>query len=124
MVFRPEGETYKVLGECFVTTLRDAAALLGPLPEPWRVECKNYTNSGTHRFYYVNTANDVHTFEDPRLEPLNGWESLGTVLPGENGRLSASFRNVTTGEIMNSDPRLLPQELKRLGVDLKTFMLI
>ena len=73
MVLRPSGQSYKVVGECFVGTLSDSTALLSVLPEPWRVVCTVYNNSGAHRFCYVNQENGTRTFEDPRLEPLDGW---------------------------------------------------
>lgn len=39
IIIRQNGDgTYQVIGEAFVYALRDANALLGPLPEPWSVQ--------------------------------------------------------------------------------------
>jgi hypothetical protein len=114
--------TFKVVGECFVSSLRDSIGILGQLPEPWTVQYR--LSESTYRCYYVNTSTGEKSFCDPRLGPLEGWEMLGGVPESETSILVATFRNCETGEVMNSDPRLSPDGLKNLGADIRSFHLI
>ena len=103
---------------------QDSEAILGPLPYPWRVQCVVSNENGVHRFCYVNMASGFRCFEDPRLPPIDGWESLGLVPQGESSRLVTFFKNAATGEVSNSDPRLRLEALEKLGIRFQTFVLI
>jgi hypothetical protein len=63
--------------------------------------------------------------EDPRLEALpSEWEEVDKE---DEARLRfhvQHHRNKVTGEIINSDPRLLPEALGVRGVQLDTFVMI
>ena len=121
MVLRPDGKSYQVVGQCFVTSLSDATAILGPLPKPWQVVCTNYIGKGMHRFCYFNTSTAEYSFEDPRFEErLDDWESV----PARHRCLSTTtFKNRITGRVINSDPRFELENLKTRGVELRSFAL-
>ena len=121
ITLRSEGEHFKVLGECFVRSFQDASALLGPLPESWRVQLRIHI---TPRFCFVDSSSGKEDFDDPRLDPLDGWKSLNSYSEGDNPRISNNFQNLLTGEVINSDPRLQPDNLRQKGVDLRLFSLI
>ena len=119
-----EGQ-YRVVGDCLVPGLMDCTAFLGPLPKPWTV----YGDTGyktRNRFEFFNTETNESTIEDPRLEPLEGtgWERMDYEPRDADPDLFDYFRNKKTGEVMNSDPRLLPENLKARGVPLEEFELV
>ncbi|KAL8365197.1 hypothetical protein RB595_004145 [Gaeumannomyces hyphopodioides] len=137
---------YTVMGECFIHGLQDAAALLGPLPEPWRVEL-TAGHGNRLSVWFVNhgktaatttTADPVRTREDPRLMkvPLPGaWERLrgrrgsgeqdGDGEEADDPEMFDYFRNRDTGEVVNSDPRMMPEALEARGVSgLQRFALV
>ncbi|KAL8282637.1 hypothetical protein RB600_005876 [Gaeumannomyces tritici] len=146
---------YTVMGECFIHGLQDATALLGPLPGPWRVELAVAHGNrlsvwfvGRSRKTTAAAGGVVRTREDPRLAgvPLPGaWERLRgrRGLPeeeqdgegegeGEEEEEEADdpemfdyFRNRDTGEVVNSDPRMMPEALEARGVSgLQRFALV
>jgi len=114
---------FKVIGNCFVYGLSDSNAFLGPLPEPWKVEIHGYSLSRYSQRFFNPEANII-TNEDPRLGELGDWERIERELDDDDPETCAYFRHKGTGEIMNSDPRLLPDALKGRGVKLETFALI
>ena len=102
----------------------DAEALLGPMPTPWHVEIQS--DSMGYRFpRYLNEATNVSTLNDPRLGPLSDvWNQVGHERTRDDPALFQYFQNTVTGEIMNSDPRLLPEALEERGVQLQAFRLV
>ncbi|CCT64715.1 related to heterokaryon incompatibility protein [Fusarium fujikuroi] len=130
VLLRPcKDNTWKFLSDCYVWDLETAQGLIGPLPPPWQqqlfydpiIEHRSFT-----RYYNHNTGE--LTAEDPRLEPLVGWqrvslEELGRDLTGDDPEVYEFFRNMEDGRIVNSDPRLEPEALECRGVNLETFVL-
>ena len=126
MILRPTftGEGFKIIGPCLIHGLMDAEALLGPLPKPWIVEFYR-DNLGYARLHFRNTETKDLTVEDPRLGPLTPeWERFDQDRTLDDPRWFAYYRNKATGEIMNSDPRMLPEELKKRNVNLEMFCLV
>lgn len=126
VVLRPhEGNRYQFVGACLVAGLSNCAALLGPLPQPWMVvRTVGYGKRNIHHFY--NTDTGERTEEDPRLASLAGsdWARFDREPDPDDPQVFDYFRNKKTGEVMNSDPRLLPESLVARGVPLETFTLI
>ncbi|KAI9900048.1 hypothetical protein N3K66_004310 [Trichothecium roseum] len=123
----PNGK-YQLVGDSFVYGLNDGQALLGPMPIGWRVQVFDHPEQDfriEHR--YFNTRTRTLTAEDPRLgQPPTGWErvslnDLGRNLTGDDPLVVDFFRNEATGEVINSDPRLLPEELEKRGTKLQWF---
>lgn len=107
--------------------MNDAIKLLGPLPAPWRVICNSLTTSYSderHHWRFFNPETGYFTAEDPRLEPLIGWDRISKDLDGDDPIDYDHFKNTETGEIINYDPRLEPEALQARGVNLKTFCLV
>jgi hypothetical protein len=80
-------------------------------------------------YHFFNAETGEHTTEDPRLEPHPEWEridleDLGRDLTGDDPEFCDFFRNKSTGELINYDPRLLPEALKARGVQLRNFTLV
>ncbi|EWZ42976.1 hypothetical protein FOZG_07732 [Fusarium oxysporum Fo47] len=130
VLLRPsEDNTWKFLSDCYVWDLEATQGLLGPLPSLWQAQLF-YDPVTEHRSYtrYHNPETGELTVEDPRLEPLVGWqrvsvEELGRDLTGDDPEVYDFFRNMEDGRIVNSDPRLEPEALKSRGVNLETFVL-
>ena len=62
---------------------------------------------------------------DPRLELLpSEWETFEVEEARDEAERVAWFKNHRTGEILNSDPRMLPEPLKGHGVDVRTIQLV
>ncbi|KAF5251284.1 hypothetical protein FANTH_3576 [Fusarium anthophilum] len=129
-LLRPcDNNNWKFLSDCYVWDLEATQGLLGPLPSPWQAQLF-YDPVTEHRCYthYNNPETGELTVEDPRLEPLVGWqrvslEELGRDLTGDDPEVYDFFRNIEDGRIVDSDPRLEPEALKSRGVNLETFIL-
>jgi hypothetical protein len=119
---RPDG-MFRVVGECYVHGLDDSTGILGPLPGDWTVQIdKDEAGNAEHR--YVSAKEGLTTLEDPRLGPLpSDWTRCHKIKKPGAPALAAAFRNLITGEEMNSDPRLLPEELSRRGIKLEKLKL-
>jgi len=115
---------FKVVGECSAYGLEDATRLLGPLPAPWKLQLvPDDTNDLICQFF--NTDTKETTIEDPRLPALaSEWERFESPRTKDDPEYYQRFRNTVTGEVMNSDPRMLPDALRARGVALRTFQLI
>jgi hypothetical protein len=96
-------------------------ALLGPLPKPWIAKREfGPFLVWQPRFYNSDTLEAVGLEGDPRLGPVSDdWENL----ENDDPHRIQKWKNKTTGETINSDPRLLPQALIERGVKLQTFAL-
>ncbi|TGO11852.1 hypothetical protein BTUL_0100g00310 [Botrytis tulipae] len=122
MILRPtpSGE-FLVVGSYFIHGLMDGEALLGPIPSPWKTELYRRKDSG-YSTHFVKP--NEKTLDDPRLPPLSSeWIEVNR----DDGPWPISksfFKNVVTGEMMDSDPRMLPQALVERGVELRKFKLI
>jgi len=126
VVLRPTPERgdgcFKYIGICLVPGLVDGAPFLGPLPSPW-VTSKVVGVEGRADFCFRNMETEEKTKEDPRLEPLTGWKRIPHRPCADDPLWFDYFKNLKTGEVMNSDPRLLPDSLRRRGVKLEYFAL-
>ncbi|CZR58567.1 uncharacterized protein PAC_08459 [Phialocephala subalpina] len=114
--------TFKIVGHSYLHGVMNGEALLGPLPKPWAPKREfNPTNQlWEQRFFDTEKREAVDAKNDPRLEPVpDQWECLENDAPF----LLQKWKNKETGEIINSDPRLLPQALIERGVKLQTFAL-
>ncbi|KAF4469654.1 heterokaryon incompatibility [Fusarium albosuccineum] len=130
VLLRPsENNTWKFISDCYVWDLEASQGLLGPLPSPWQAHLLYHPvyEHGTYNRYFNPDTGEL-TAEDPRLGPLEGWqriplEELGRDLTGDDPEVYDFFSNTEDGRVVNSDPRLEPEALKGLGVDLETFVL-
>jgi hypothetical protein len=116
-------DCFRVIGPCFVYGLHDAIGLLGPLPPPWQGRLEWGSGRRT-KLSFFNTETQEYSDEDPRLGDLGEWERIEHEPEADDPEIFDFFRNKRTGEIMNSDPRMLPEALKTRGVDLRRFSLI
>jgi hypothetical protein len=101
-------------------------ALLGPLPAPW-APLRTTDSRGLYQVGLFNTETKIKVSieDDPRLGAMPPeWERLEVVPSPDDPFYVQRCRNKVTGEEINSDPRLLPQELERRGVKLQTFRLV
>lgn len=101
-------------------------ALLGPLPDPWECRLKKIPNGGGYwEPWYWNSVTKTSSQEDPRQGELPPeWEKFTRERTLDDPLLLLWHRNKATGEIINSDPRLLPESLAARGVKVRTFRLI
>jgi hypothetical protein len=115
---------FHVVGECYLHGLSDAVGILGPLPGDWNVIIRGDAfGRPTHRF--VHLSDNDETLNDPRLGPLPlNWERATYKRFSDDPAIFQRFRNVTTGELVNYDPRMSPDELEAQGVKLQSFRLI
>jgi hypothetical protein len=115
---------FQVIGSCYIHGLMEGESLLGQLPEPWKAQIHVDSNE-IRKPYYVNTITGESTDESRWLGPLSSeWERVPAVRAPEDPILFTRFRNKDTGELVNWDPRLLPEALEARGVKLRKFELI
>ncbi|KAM0264110.1 hypothetical protein ACHAQJ_000855 [Trichoderma viride] len=131
VVLRPTIDgNFQLVGESFVYGLNDGQALLGDLQYPWRVQIFDHPDQDfriEHRYYNADTGKT--TVSDPRLEDHPEWErvsleDLGRTLTGDDPIILEFFKNKITGEIMDSDPRLLPEALQGREIELQWFTIV
>jgi hypothetical protein len=73
----------------------------------------------------AETKEKVSIEDDPRLGEMPAeWERLEVIPSPDDPYYVQRCRNKITGEEINSDPRLLPEELEKRGVKLQTFRLV
>lgn len=98
--------------------------LLSPLPPPWKGILRYY--AGTRAcLRFQNTETGEETWQDPRLQPLEGWERFWAKEIEQHYPLDLIFlRHRSTGEEITYDPRLEPEHLEAWGVDLTWFALV
>lgn len=114
--------TYRVIGEAFVYALRDANALLGPLPEPWSVQMSE-SDGLRHVFHFLNRKTGEVTDDDPRLGPMIGWERLAVERGAADPITCQKYMNTETGLVVNYDPRLSLEALEARGLKFGKFAL-
>jgi hypothetical protein len=99
-------------------------AFLGPLPAPWVMQYKP-DSCGVQTPYFFNKDTKEAVQQDPRLGELPvGWEAIQKDRIKHDPQFFSLFRNNLTGEIINSDPRMLPEALRDRGVRLQLFKLV
>lgn len=131
LVLRPlEDDTFILVGDAYVYGLHDARPFLGPLPQNWKVKLTARSFEGYWRqIMFINEVTGEVMVEDPRLGPLSsGWErvepeELGGPRDVNDSRFCMYFKNGATGDIVDYDPRMLPETLEARGVRLETFVL-
>ena len=124
VVLPPTPHGYHVIGDCYLHGLNDATALLGPLPKPWRVILIRIT-AYSYRYVYFNSETREQTIQDPRLPPLGQeWEHVPSTRTKDDPKVYERFRNLGTGEVLNSDPRLRAEALEERGVGVERFRLV
>ncbi|KAF5660675.1 heterokaryon incompatibility protein [Fusarium heterosporum] len=123
VVLRPTtAGTFQVVGECYVYGLSDGVCFLGPLPKNWKVIIRGDALGRPFQLF-TNIVTGQETMEDPRMSLPPNWEpALYERLP-DDPALFHKFRNIETGEVINHDPRLMPETLKARGVSLQVFTL-
>jgi hypothetical protein len=119
----------QVVGESYIHGLMEGQAILGSIPTPWSVMLRLSDSllnpQRRNETYFYNSDTMVRSRHDPRLEALpNEWEEIDVEDDVRLGTLIQHYRNKLTGEIINSDPRLLPEALEARGVLLEMFELI
>lgn len=113
-----------VVGECYVHGLSDAVGILGPLPDHWIAIIRGDA-LGRPRPRYISLKHQHEIKDDPRLGSLpSDWERVTSTRSAEDPSIFDRFRNLETGELVDSDPRLFPDALVARGVDLQHFALI
>jgi hypothetical protein len=125
LILRPvDAATYQVVGCCHIHGLSDAEKLMGPLPNPWVFRVSSSTSgSRTHCFH--NSVTGENSKLDPRLEAWSPeWELCEAVETEKEEGHDIRFRNKETGEVLNSDPRLLPAALESRGITVKRIRLV
>jgi hypothetical protein len=120
----PQLTSFELIGRVYIHDLMDAQALLGPLPSPWMmVIARIDSNISRHEFF--NTQTTEQTSRDPRLGALPvEWEEVEMEDEVRVREALQHYRNTETGEVINSDPRLLPEALEARGVKVETFVLV
>jgi hypothetical protein len=115
---------FSVIGPCYIHGAMYGEGLLGPLPQNWHVEV--FTGQlGQFGVEFVNSSNSQRILHHPLLGPaLDDWEELSTNRTPDDPAIFARFRNRNTGEVINSDPRFLPEALRGRGILLTEFDLI
>ncbi len=120
----PDSSRYKIVGRCYVHGLMDGEALLGPLPSSWTVTIREIRAPLSGAWFH-NKKKGTRSTLDPRLGTLpDKWEAIEKEDEARLGQHVQHYKNKVTGEIINSDPRLLPEALKARGVPIETFVLI
>ncbi|KAK0654182.1 heterokaryon incompatibility protein-domain-containing protein [Cercophora samala] len=126
VVLRDAGDgKYHFVGESMVWGLHDATALLGPLPPGWSVQVMLDQNGHQNVYRYFNSNTNHTADDDPRLDPLpSEWERVSNDRTLDDPDYFDRFRNKTTGEVVNFDPRMSVEALRQRGVALTTFALV
>jgi len=129
LILRPASnspDSFELVGECYFYGLMCGESLLGPLPFPWkrRREGSSVPFKPDIGVYWNSEANEL-TSDDPRLPPLpSEWEKVERERGKDDPIIFTLHRNKLTGELINSDPRMLPDALRERGVELEEFRLI
>lgn len=123
-----ERNRYQIGGKCSVNGKMLGEGFLGPLSAGCRIAYMDV--AGNPQAVFVD-ANGVPTQLDPRAGPLpSGWSVwYGTdylnKIEVENGKLKKQwFFHEETEEWTQYDPRLTPENLKSMGVDIEEFVLV
>ncbi|KAK1633993.1 heterokaryon incompatibility protein-domain-containing protein [Colletotrichum phormii] len=119
-----KSETSLVVGATYTHGLMDTEALLGPLPEGWRVRMAR--ESGFFdSMHFFSVTEDKTTKEDPRLgDDPPEWERLEALRTGNDPWNFARYRSRKTWDVINSDPRLMPDALRSRGVRVECYSLV
>ncbi|CAM1510676.1 Fc.00g010110.m01.CDS01 [Cosmosporella sp. VM-42] len=124
VVLRRDGKkNYHLISQCYLHGFMDGEGILGPLPRPWKAVLYSSVNNSDTRYRDCTTGKEV--LEDPRLGNLPpGWVRIKRKSELGEGFIHDDFLNTVTGDMMNSDPRLLPEGLKFCGRAPNVFRLV
>jgi hypothetical protein len=80
-------------------------------------------------YRFVDVRHFKIKLEDPRLEPDPDWErvaleDIGREITGDDPEVCCFFKHRATGEVIDYDPRMTADALRRRGVPLRTFALV
>ncbi|KAI1769417.1 HET-domain-containing protein [Hypoxylon sp. FL1150] len=117
---------YEVVGDCYVHGIMNAETLLGPLPPPWLCQTGRDA-AGDFQPYYYHTADGHKSADDPRLEAIPlppEWEPMAWRKTRTDPEACRKLRSRETGEVVNADPRMFPEELLRRGVRVERVTLV
>lgn len=121
---RGSPQTYELVGDAFVYGLLDAAAFLGELPSPWRVQVFEDDTGYLTSYRFFNPQSNVLTDEDPRLGSLGQWTRVpNPPRTADDPVILQCFQHNETGEFIKDDPRMHPEALMARGSILDTFCL-
>jgi hypothetical protein len=125
VLLRPAGnDAYVVVTGAMVPDLCDSVPILGPMPDPWKMQLLDQLDHPRPQPHYVNTATGKTIREDPRLGPLPpDWVRVRGEWQPSLPVYVDHFRNTATEEVIHWDPRLDPDVLRDKGVVLRTFRL-
>lgn len=119
---------FEVGGACFVPEMMRGEGLLGPFPSGWHVDYTEGQN--TARPTYLHTSKP-RTPLDPRAGVFPpAWKArFGKVdfdhpLDTDGRVRDHWFENIENGERSFFDPRLRSDNLKKMGVDIREFILV
>lgn len=116
------GNTYRVVGECYIDGFMKGEAFLGALPSKWQLIQRYVPDLGCWYKSFINMETGDVQVEDPRLGPLPaGWRYEDH----EAKHAYNIFSNEEIGVVETTvDPRLSPEALKARGVSLQEFRLV
>jgi hypothetical protein len=116
---------YHHMGPSYVHGLMEGQGLLGSIPSPWRYTIDVHDDQHRQAVSFLNCETNGISLHDPRLDMLpQEWDE---VEEEDDARLvfhTQHYKNKITGEIINSDPRMLPEALEARGVYLETIALV
>ncbi|KAH7392149.1 heterokaryon incompatibility protein-domain-containing protein [Phaeosphaeria sp. MPI-PUGE-AT-0046c] len=113
---------YIFIGCAYVHGIMDGEALLGPLNNHSVIV--DYDSNGEIQVF-VDASTKTETLHDPRLGALPAeWDQIVTNDRLWPERKVRAYKNSNTGEILFSDPRLLPAALTDRGVPLQHLSLV
>ncbi|KAE9580636.1 hypothetical protein CGMCC3_g3402 [Colletotrichum fructicola] len=116
LLIRPvEDSKYRVVGPCYVPQLSNGEAVLGPLPDGWKVM---FHPSGSPHFVAPDGSG---TIQDPRLEKElpPGWEQKES--PDHSQLL---WKRTEDENWRTLDPRQTPEKLEDRGVKLEMITVV
>jgi hypothetical protein len=109
---------YKLGRPLFIHGFHDAIAFLGLMEKSCEGVLVN-DDDGSRRVCLCNIETEKETVHDPRLGDLpHKWKWVRT---DGDPDICEWFENSTTGEQVNSNPRMLPDALRERSVALETF---
>jgi hypothetical protein len=126
MVLRPttpDCAQYWVVGEAFCHGIMNGEALLGPLPEGWRIVIRHDRPANINCTAFWNSKSRQLSAEDPRLGNLSeGWRRQSHA----DEQFQTLFIHDNNGESLETweDPRITTDELRLKDVQLTAYTLV
>lgn len=118
---RSTDNALRIVGPCFIHGLMNGEAVLGPLPSTTQLRVAA-NNDGIFQPQYMDSRTSALSYEDPRLAHVpvpKDWEAVEQWQWTRDDPIQCvRYRNVVTGEVINTDPRMSVEALRLRGVDL------